>query len=236
MAQPARDTEPAVGVPQASEPAQAPDPGPASEPAQAPEPGPVSEPAAAPTPEPDPGLIVVGRIGRPQGIKGEVTVEVRTDDPDDRFADGAVLRTDPAERGPLTVEGARQQGKYFVVAFAGVPDRNAAELLRDTLLLVPIADLPPLADDDEYYDSQLVGLTAQLDDGSALGEVADVLHLPGGDVLVVRRPSGTEALVPFVRAIVPTVDLAAGRVLVTPPPGLLELSETPTDPGSSVQA
>ena len=224
IAQPARGTEPAAGVPQASEPARAP------EPAQA------LESAAAPTLEPDPGLIVVGRIGRPQGIKGEVTVEVRTDDPDDRFAGGAVLQTDPAERGPLTVEGGRQQGRYLVIAFAGVPDRNVAELLRDTLLLVPIADLPPLADDDEYYDSQLVGLTAQLDDGSALGEVADVLHLPGGDVLVVRRPSGTEALVPFVRAIVPTVDLAAGRLLVTPPPGLLELSDTPTDPDSSVQA
>ena len=162
-----------------------------------------------------------------------MTVEVRTDDPDDRFADGAVLRTDPVERGPLTVEGARQQGKYLVVAFAGVPDRNAAELLRDTLLLVPIADLPPLADEDEYYDTQLVGLTALLEDGSTVGEVVDVLHLPGGDVLVVRRPAGTEALMPFVRAIVPTVDLPAGTLLVTPPPGLLELSDTPTHADSS---
>ena len=178
-------------------------------------------------PAPDPGLIVVGRIGRPQGIKGEVTVEVRTDDPDDRFADGAVLQADPPERGPLTVEGARQQGKFLVVAFAGVLDRNTAELLRDTMLLVPIADLPPLADDDEYYDSQLLGLAAHLADGSSVGQVADVLHLPGGDVLVVRRESGAEALVPFVRAIVPTVDLAAGRLLVTPPPGLLELSDAP---------
>ena len=176
--------------------------------------------------EPASGLIVVGRIGRPQGIKGEVTVEVRTDDPDDRFADGAVLRTDPIERGPLTVESARQQGKFLVVAFAGVPDRNTAELLRDTMLLVPIADLPPLADEDEYYDSQLLALTVELADGTVVGEVVDVLHLPGGDVLVVRRESGTEALVPFVKAIVPTVDLAAGTLLVTPPPGLLELSDT----------
>lgn len=170
-------------------------------------------------------LIVVGRVGRPQGIKGEVTVEVRTDDPDDRFAVGKRLQTDPTERGPLTVAAARQHGKYLVVHFEGVQDRNAAELLRDTLVLVAVADLPALADEDEYYDTQLVGLSAELTDGSLLGEVTDVLHLPGGDVLAVRRSHGVEALVPFVRAIVPTVDVAGGRLVVDPPDGLLELSD-----------
>lgn len=180
---------------------------------------------------------MVGRIGRPQGIKGEVTVEVRTDDPEQRFAAGGVLQTEPVERGPLVVEGSRQQGKYLVVAFEGVLDRNAAELLRDTMLLVALADLPPLANDDEYYDSQLLGLRADLEDGSVLGDITDVLHLPGGDVLVVRRPHGAEALVPFVKAIVPTVDLAQGWVLVAPPSGLLELSDeaapTPPAPGEA---
>ncbi len=192
-----------------------------------------ARPESAPSPErqerapADPELIVVGRVGRPQGIKGEVTIEVRTDDPDQRFAAGAVLRTEPAERGPLTVEGARQQGRYLIVSFTGVLDRNSAELLRDSLLLVAVADLPPLADEDEYYDSQLLGLRADLDGGAELGAVTDVLHLPGGDVLVVRRPHGAEALIPFVKAIVPTVDLVLGRVLIAPPPGLLELSDVP---------
>ena len=184
---------------------------------------------------------MVGRIGRPQGIKGEVTVEVRTDDPQDRFAAGRVLVTDPVERGPLTVESSRQQGKYLVVLFCGpdgtlVADRNAAELLRDTLLLVDVADLPPLADEDEYYDTQLVGLAAELTDGSSLGEVTDVLHLPGGDVLVVRRSHGVEALVPFVRAIVPTVDLPSGRLVVDPPDGLLGLSDPDPDPDPEPKA
>lgn len=170
-------------------------------------------------------LIVVGRIGRPQGIKGEVTVEVRTDDPDDRFASGRVLQTEPAERGPLTVDSSRMQGKYLVVAFAGLQDRNQAELLRDTLLLIDVADLPPLAEEDEYYDTQLIGLAAHLADGTELGEVTDVLHLPGGDVLVVRRPHGAEALIPFVKAIVPAVDLGSGTVVIEPPEGLLDLSE-----------
>ncbi len=184
----------------------------------------VPAPAVAGTPE----LIVVGRIGRPQGIKGEVTVEVRTDDPDDRFAAGRVLTTDPLERGPLTVAGSRQQGRYLVVLFDGVADRNGAEQLRDTLVLVDVADLPPLADEDEYYDTQLVGLAALQADGTPLGEVTDVLHLPGGDVLVVRRSHGADALVPFVRAIVPTVDVPGGRVVVDPPEGLLDLSDPET--------
>jgi 16S rRNA processing protein RimM len=172
-----------------------------------------------------PELIVVGRLGRPQGIKGELTVEVRTDDPDDRFAPGKVLQTDPVERGPVTIAGSRRQGRYLVVSIEGVEDRNQAELLRDTLLLVDTKDLPPLADEDEYYDTQLIGLRAELGDGSQLGEVSDVLHLPGGDVLVVKRPHGTEALVPFVKAIVPAVDLASGSLRIEPPEGLLELSD-----------
>ncbi|MCW2674294.1 MAG: rRNA processing protein RimM [Frankiales bacterium] len=162
----------------------------------------------------------MGRIGRPQGVKGEVTVEVRTDDPDDRFADGAVLTT---ETGTLTVESSRYQGKYLVIAFEGVHDRNAAEALRDTLVHVDRSELPQLEDDDDFYDTQLVGLVAVLLDGEPLGTVDDVLHLPGGDVLSVRREGAAEVLVPFVRAIVPTVDLAAGRLVVDPPEGLLDL-------------
>jgi 16S rRNA processing protein RimM len=170
-------------------------------------------------------LVVVGRVGRPQGVRGEVTVEVRTDDPDERFAAGTVLLTDPAERGPLTVEQARDHSGRLVVRFAGVADRSAAESLRDTLLLVDVRSLAPLDDPDEFHDWQLRGLAAVLADGTALGTIDDVLHLPHGDVLVLQRPDGVEALVPFVRAIVPEVDLAACRVVVEPPPGLLDAAD-----------
>jgi 16S rRNA processing protein RimM len=170
-----------------------------------------------------PDRLTVGRIGKPQGIRGEVTVEVRTDAPDVRFAVGAVLLTDPEERGPLTVESARDQNGRLVVAFVGVPDRNAAETLRNTMLLVDARDVPPSDDPDEFHDTQLMGLRAQLVDGSTLGEVTDVLHLPHGDVIVVRREEGAEVLVPFVKAIVPDVDVAAGRLVVDPPEGLLDL-------------
>jgi 16S rRNA processing protein RimM len=171
----------------------------------------------------EPDRLTVGRIGKPQGIRGEVTVEVRTDAPEIRFADGSVLLTDPAERGPLTVESARDQNGRLIVAFRGVPDRTAAEALRNTMLLVDASDVPPSEDPDEFHDTQLMGLTAQLADGTALGEVTDVLHLPHGDVLVVRRPEASELLVPFVAAIVPEVDVAGGRLVVDPPEGLLDL-------------
>jgi 16S rRNA processing protein RimM len=171
----------------------------------------------------EPDRLTVGRIGKPQGIRGEVTVEVRTDSPDVRFAIGATLLTDPAERGPLVVASARDQNGRLVVAFEGVPDRNAAEQLRDTMLLVDAADVPPSDDPDEFHDTQLMGLAADLADGTRLGQVVDVLHLPHGDMLVVRRPEGPEVLVPFVKAIVPDVDVAGGRLVVDPPEGLLDL-------------
>jgi len=108
----------------------------------------------------EPDLLVVGRIGKPQGIRGEVTVEVRTDDPDQRFAAGSILLTDPADRGPLTVERARDHSGKLVVAFEGVPDRNAAELLRGTLLVVDAATLPDPDDEDEFHDHVLRGHAA----------------------------------------------------------------------------
>ncbi|SSC24951.1 16S rRNA processing protein RimM, partial [Klenkia terrae] len=164
---------------------------------------------------------VVGRIGRPHGVRGEVTVEVRTDDPDRRFTAGAVLATEPAERGPLTVESVKWHSGTLLLRIAGVEDRQAAEAIRNTMLVVEVADLPEL-DDDSFYDHQLVGLTVQLVDGTVVGTVSGVRH-DAAELLVVRRPGTHDLLVPFVTAIVPTVDLAAGHLVLTPPEGLLEL-------------
>ncbi len=194
-------------------------------------PAPAAGAAARPD---DDDLLVVGRIGRPQGIRGEVTVQVRTDDPDARFAPGAVLHTDPPERGPLTVAGARWQNGRLVVAFDGLPDRNAAEALRETLLQVDARTLPPPDDEDEFHDHVLRGMAAVLPDGAPLGEVVDVLHLPHGDVLVVARAdTGAEVLVPFVKAMVPVVDVAARRLQVDPPEGLLDLGDEASAPDPS---
>ena len=166
--------------------------------------------------------VIVGRIGRPHGIRGDVSVEVRTDDPEGRLAPGTTVRTDPATAGPLTITDGRVHSGRLLLRFAGYDDRTVAEGLRGVLL---VADLDPserLEDPDEFYDSQLVGLRVRTATGDPVGELAEVLHLPGQDVLAVRRPDGTEVLVPFVAAIVPAVDLDAGEVVVDPPPGLLD--------------
>ncbi|MEV0406941.1 ribosome maturation factor RimM [Actinoallomurus sp. NPDC050550] len=165
-------------------------------------------------------LLAVGRIGRAHGVRGEVSVEASTDDPGVRFAPGSSLATDPARLGPLTVESVRPHTGRLLVRFAGIDDRTAAEALRGVVLLVDSADIPPSDDPDEFHDQELIGLLAVTTDGTEVGEVIDVEHL-GQDLLVIRRPGG-DALVPFVRALVPEVDVPGGRIVLDPPPGLLE--------------
>ncbi|MEV0940012.1 ribosome maturation factor RimM [Micromonospora wenchangensis] len=194
-------------------------------------------------------MLIVGRIGKPHGIRGEVTVEVRTDEPEARFAPGTVLCTEPGatprvaapRRGAaepveavapgvayevpaeLTIESARWHQGRMLVAFEGVLDRETAEALRGTLLGVDSASVAPPEDPEEFHDHQLVGLAVVTPAGEHLGEVAKIDHAPASDLLVLRRPQGGSALIPFVKAIVPEVDLAGGRVVVDPPAGLLDL-------------
>jgi 16S rRNA processing protein RimM len=167
--------------------------------------------------------LVVGRIARAHGVGGEVSVEVRTDDPDLRFAVGSRLDTDPADRGPLTVQRARWHTGRLLVRFDEVVDRDAAEALRNTLLVADSATSTPLDNADEFWDHDLIGLRALTIDGAELGRVVDVLHPPGSDVLSVQAADDREILIPFVRSIVPEVDLRRGHLLVDPPDGLLEL-------------
>ena len=166
--------------------------------------------------------MVVARIGRPHGIRGEVSVEVRTDDPEGRLAPGMTVRTDPPAVGPLHIADGRVHSGRLLLRFAGYDDRAAAEGLRGVLLVADVDPSERLEDPDEYHDSQLMGLAVRTVSGEPVGELAEVLHLPGQDVLAVRRADGTEVLVPFVAEIVPRVDLDARQVLVDPPPGLIE--------------
>jgi len=179
-------------------------------------------------------LLVVGEISRPHGVRGEVLVDVRTDEPTERFAPGSVLITDPGAALPspdgswrpppsLTVETARPHLGKLIVTFAGIHDRDLADALRRVVLCVDSDDLPPPADPDEFHDFQLVGLTAVDPAGEKIGDVVRIDHAPAADMLVLRRPDGRTALVPFVAAMVPKVDLPGGRVVITPPEGLLDL-------------
>jgi 16S rRNA processing protein RimM len=181
---------------------------------------------------------VVGRIVRPHGIRGELAVEVRTDAPAERFAVGRVLGTEPPGAGPLTVVSSRWHTRHLLVCFAEIADRTQAEPLRGVLLTVDAAEIAMPEDEDEFHDHQLIGLVVETVAGEQVGTVGDVLH-HGQDLLVVKPPPGSpaaaEVLVPFVSAIAVDVDLAAGKLVIDPPPGLLDLAtggkDGPTAPG-----
>lgn len=166
--------------------------------------------------------LVVARIGRAHGIKGEVTVEVRTDEPELRLAPGAVLATDPAGAGPLTVESGRVHSGRLLLRFKGVNDRNAAEALRNTLLIAEVDPEELPEGEDEYYDHQLIDLDVVTEDGTEVGRITEISHLPHQDLLIVERPDGREVMIPFVEEIVTGIDLTEQRAVVAPPPGLLD--------------
>lgn len=169
--------------------------------------------------------LLVGIVARAHGLRGELSVDVHTDSPDVRFAPGSVLtaRRQGVPDSRLTVEGARPHSGRFLVRFVEAPDRTAAELLRGTRLLISTDALPPPEDPDEFHVHQLEGLRVELEDGSVVGTVREVVHGPGGELIVVSRPDLPDALVPFVSAIVPTVDVDGGRLVLTPPEGLLDV-------------
>ncbi|MFE3943263.1 ribosome maturation factor RimM [Streptomyces sp. NPDC059118] len=169
--------------------------------------------------------LVVARIGRAHGIKGEVTVEVRTDEPELRLGPGAVLATEPAGVGPLTIETGRVHSGRLLLRFEGVRDRTAAEALRNTLLIAEVdpAELPE--DPEEFYDHQLMDLDVVLADGTEVGRITEITHLPSQDLFIVERPDGSEVMIPFVEEIVTEIDLAEQRAVITPPPGLIDASQ-----------
>jgi 16S rRNA processing protein RimM len=168
--------------------------------------------------------LVVGRVVKAHGITGEVVVDVRTDDPEARFAPGTSLRA-RARGGTerrFIVESARPHGGRLLVRLDGVADRDGADALRGTLFLVDSSDLPPIEDPDEFYDHQLEGLRVRTTAGADVGMVAEVLHTAAGELLSVRTED-REVLVPFVGAIVVSVSLADQVIEIDPPEGLLEL-------------
>jgi len=187
-------------------------------------------------------LLVVGHIGKPHGVRGEVLVTVRTDEPEERFVAGSVFTTEvPRDRrvstGPaavspgfeykvppeLTLESLRWHQGRAIAQFEGVHDRNVAEALRGVLLQVDSSTVAPTGDPDEFHDHELAGLSVVSVDGTELGTVDRIDHAPASDLIMMRKTGGGTALIPFVTAMVPAVDVAGGRVVVDLPEGLLDL-------------
>lgn len=171
--------------------------------------------------------LAVGRIVKSHGVRGEVVVDVRTDDPDARFAPDTVLRgrlPRGAGERTFTVVSAREHGDRLLLRLDGVEDRSGADDLRGVVLVVDADSVTSGDDPDEFYDHEIIGVPVRTVDGDDVGTLADVLHLPGGDTLVVAVGEGDErreVLVPFVADIVPTVSTAL--VEIDPPDGLLDL-------------
>ncbi|WP_251150652.1 ribosome maturation factor RimM [Cellulosimicrobium sp. Marseille-Q4280] len=162
--------------------------------------------------------LTVARVGKAHGLRGEVALDLRTDDPETRLAVGAALPTEPADVGPLVVASVRVHQGRWLVRFEGVGDRTAAEALRGTQLVVEVEESD---EEDAWYSHELAGLRAESTDGTELGRVEGLEEAPAHDLLVLREPDGTRTLVPFVRSIVPVVDVPGGRVVLDPPGGLL---------------
>lgn len=181
-------------------------------------------------------FLVIGRIGKAHGIKGEVSVEPRTDEPERRFKVGNVIGTRSTRPGlepfaQLTVESARWHGERLLMRFVEIPDRNVAEVSRGLQLTVPIDPDELPEDPEEFYDHQLIGLAAETTDGTAIGVISEVVH-GAQDLLVIKASAelgGRDVMVPFVTALVPTVDLAARKVVIADRPGLLNPDEADTE-------
>ena len=167
-------------------------------------------------------MFVVARIGKPHGLRGEVTVQVHTDAPEERFTVGTEFATEP-DRGPLTLRSVRVHQQVYLLGFDGVADRTAAEGLRNTRLL--LADEDEAEEEDAWREEDLLGLKVVLTDGTEIGEVSALHTREVQDLLEVRRTDGRELLVPFVEEIVPEVDEESGTVTIDPPTGLLELGD-----------
>ncbi|PIS66781.1 ribosome maturation factor RimM [Corynebacterium striatum] len=164
--------------------------------------------------------LMIGRVIKSHGIKGELSVEVTTDEPEIRFAVGEVLHGRQGKKEhELTIKAVRVHKGRLLITFEEVKDRTAADSLRGTQFFAPPLDDP---DDDGFYDHELEGLRV-IHDGNDIGEVTGLTHGPTQSLLEVRLESGKEALIPFVEEIVPEVDLDEGTCTITPPEGLLDL-------------
>lgn len=177
----------------------------------------------------------VGRLTKAHGLKGAIKLELFTDDPGRRFVPGAVFTLQVPTSSPwhgktLELVELRWYNQQAVGFFKDVPDREAAETLAKAILWIDQDSAEQSDEEDAWYDHQLVGL-AVVRDGMQVGTIARLDHLPAQDLLIVKTPDG-EIMVPFVKAIVPSVDVKAGVVTVTPPPGLFEeLPDEPDEPG-----
>lgn len=161
-------------------------------------------------------LILMGRIGAAHGIKGEVRIQSFTEDPLALVDYGPMATNKPGLK--IRILSARTTTNVLVARLEGVNDRNAAEKLNGVELFVDRALLPEPEDEDDFYHADLLGLRAQLSDGTAIGVVSAVPNFGAGDLIEVRDArSGDTFLYPFTKAVVPDIRIADGYLVIAPP-------------------
>jgi len=163
--------------------------------------------------------LVVGRIGRAHGVLGEATIDVQTDDPDLRFKVGSKLTLDSGQE--LTIKSSRWHNQILLLGFEGVNDRNQIESLRDQLISSQV-DLSALAP-GEYHYQQLIGCQVYLQNNDLVGQVSEVVKLPGQDLLSVDK-NGSQVMIPMVKKIIISIDVLEKKIVVNPPEGLLDVT------------
>ena len=160
--------------------------------------------------------VLLGRIAGAHGVRGEVRLASFTERPEAIAEYGPLTDRNGRRRFALELKG-RVRGDKLVAAIAGIADRNAAEALAGTELYADRAQLPPTGDESEYYHVDLIGLCVEDRDGHALGRVMNVADYGAGPMLEIRDAAGRELLLAFTDAVVPTVDIVGGRLVVVPP-------------------
>ncbi|QBE50061.1 ribosome maturation factor RimM [Leucobacter triazinivorans] len=197
------------------------------------------ERARAPRPASGAGSLRVGRLTKPHGLKGGIKLELFTDNPELRFVPGAIFHLQVPEDSPwfgrtITMRELRWFNDAPVGFFEELPDRTAAEGIVRAILWIDEQAVAAGEEENAWYDHQLVGMSVVRDD-AVLGTVAEVQHFPAQDLLAVTTDRGT-VLVPFVEAIVPSVDVEAGVVRVTPPTGLFDDADGADGPGEVAES
>ncbi|NPA26555.1 MAG: 16S rRNA processing protein RimM [Chloroflexi bacterium] len=170
------------------------------------------------------GRVVIGRLRRPHGLKGEMILEVLTDIPQKRFLPGAVIYVGPRHI-PLTIRSVRPLGEHLLLAFEGYPDRSAVEMFRNQWVTIPEEHVAPLHDEDEYYDFEVLGFQVQTEDGRPLGRLVEILETGANDVFIVEDETGRRVLLPVIQDVIRKFDFEKERILVRLLPGLLDEGE-----------
>ncbi|NPA06777.1 MAG: ribosome maturation factor RimM [Chloroflexi bacterium] len=171
------------------------------------------------------GRVIIGKLRRPHGLRGEVLLEVLTDVPQQRFVPGAVIYVGP-RRVPLTIRTVRPFGEHLLLSFEGYPDRSAVEMFRNQWVTIPEAEVAPLRDEDEYYDFEILGFRVQTEDGRDLGRLVEILETGANDVFIVEDDAGKRVLLPVISEVVRKFDFDNEKIIVHLLPGLLEEDTT----------